>query len=53
MQAKLAAAIVDALKTRDGEQARVLAAERTRNMLVALADPDGTPVEARWTALDI
>lgn len=53
VQAKLAEAIVEALKARDGEKARVLAAERTRNMLVALADPDGTPAEARWTALDV
>lgn len=53
VQAKLAAAIFDALKARDGEQARVLAAERTRNMLMALADPDGTPAGARWTALDV
>jgi DNA-binding FadR family transcriptional regulator len=53
VQVRLAEAIVEAMQARDGERARTLAAERTRNMLVALADPDGTPAEARWTALDI
>ncbi|HVY15671.1 MAG TPA: FCD domain-containing protein [Rhodopila sp.] len=53
VQVRLAEAIFDALQVRDGERARSLAAERTRNMLVALADPDGTPAGARSTALDI
>jgi DNA-binding FadR family transcriptional regulator len=53
VQARLAEEIFEALQARDGERARTLAAERTRNMLVALADPDGTPAEARWTALDV
>ncbi|HET6608487.1 MAG TPA: FCD domain-containing protein [Rhodopila sp.] len=53
VQVRLAEAIVEAMQARDGERARTLAAERTRNMLVALADPDGTSTEARSTVLDV
>jgi DNA-binding FadR family transcriptional regulator len=53
VQVRLAEQICDALQARDGERARSLAAERTRNMLLALADPDGTAADSGWTALDV
>jgi DNA-binding FadR family transcriptional regulator len=53
VQARLAEQICDALQTRDRERARSLAAERTRNMLLALADPEAGSGDPRWTVLDI
>jgi DNA-binding FadR family transcriptional regulator len=53
VQVRLAEQICEAMQTRDRERARSLAAERTRNMLLALADPEAGSGDPRWTVLDI
>jgi DNA-binding FadR family transcriptional regulator len=53
IQVRLAEQIFEALQGRDRGRARTLAAERTRNMLLALADPDSGVADPRWTALDV
>jgi DNA-binding FadR family transcriptional regulator len=53
VQVRLAEQICEAMQTRDREWARSLAAERTRNMLLALADPEAGSGDARGTVLDI
>ncbi len=53
VQGRLAEEICQAMQARDRERARSLAAERTRNMLLAMADLESDVTDARWSSLDV
>jgi DNA-binding FadR family transcriptional regulator len=53
VQLRLAEEIYDALRARARDRARSLAAERTRNMLLAATDLQAEPANSRLSSLDI